>query len=172
MTKVFLFMAVMFAMSVSAQDDRVVEEMTATYVKADPMTGSQGGNKWRSEHVGFTEWDNGLVGMGLFDPPHIFEEGRDFMGNRKPVNTCKVGLYSSDGTLIWLAEKWKVMPSEGGTILYFVKDVNGVMQETGKKYKSTPEELLNYMKEKGGYVRFIADIYGDYYFDASAKVKQ
>lgn len=104
MKRVFLFLAVMFAMSVSAQDDRVVEEMTATYVKADPMTGSQGGNKWRSEHVGFTEWDNGLVGMGLFDPPHIFQEGRDFMGNRKPVNTCKVGLYSSDGTLIWLAE--------------------------------------------------------------------
>jgi hypothetical protein len=81
-------------------------------------------------------------------------------------------LYSSDGTLIWLADKWKVMPSEGGTILYFVKDATGVMQDTGKKYKSTPTELLNYMKEKGGYVKFIADIYGDYYFDVSAKVKQ
>lgn len=48
----------------------------------------------------------------------------------------------------------------------------GRVQDTGKKYKSTPEELLNYMKEKGGYVRFIADIYGDYYFDVSAKIKQ
>ena len=150
-----------------AQDD--VEVMTSNYVKADPMTKTQGGMKWKSQHMGITKWDNGDVGMGLMNPPHIFVGGRDFMGNHKPTNTCKVGLYAADGTLVWLAEKWKVLPGEGGTILYFVGKSKCVNQQTGDKSDITTVDILNWFSQKGNYIRFIADVYGDYYWDISAK---
>lgn len=166
----FLFAMMVVAIGAQAQEERIIEKMTATFVNADPMAGTQGGRKWRSEHVGFTEWDDGSVGMGLINPPRIFQGGRDFMGNRKPVNTCKVGLYKLDGTLVWLAEKWKVMPGEGGTVLYFVKDAKGKFVDIDEPYKMTPRELLSYLKKGGWYIRFIADIYGDYNFDVSGKI--
>lgn len=168
-----MMVVAMAAMTTTAQDkaSKAIEIMISYYQEADAMSNQPGGKKWRSEHVGFTEWDDGSVGMGLLNPPHIFIGGRDFMGNRKTLNTCKVGLYSAEGTLIWMAEKWKVMPGEGGTVLYFTKSATGVMQSNGMKYKSSPADLLKYLKENGGYVRFIADVFGDYYFDVSAKVK-
>ena len=57
----FLFLMCL-PMMVVAQDD--VEVMTATYVKADAMTKTQGSTKWRSTHIGVTKWDDGRVGMG------------------------------------------------------------------------------------------------------------
>lgn len=54
----FLFAMMVVAIGAQAQEERIIEKMTETYVNADPMAGTQGGRKWRSEHVGFTEWDD------------------------------------------------------------------------------------------------------------------
>ena len=171
MKNVFLFLVAMILQQTGLMAQEAdVEVMTSNYVKADVMAGKPGGLKWRSEHVAFTEWDTGQTGMGLIDPPHIFTGGRDIMGNRSPINTCKVGVYDTNGELTWLAEGWKVMPGEGGTVLYFTKDAKAVNHQTGEKRKITPAEILCWIKE-GGYVRFIADVYGDYNFDVRARVE-
>ena len=153
-------------MTMQAQD---IESMTANYVKADAMTKTQGSTKWKSEHVAVTLWDDGRVGMGLINPPHIFVGGRDFMGNRKPTNTCKVGLYTPDGTLVWLAEKWKCQPGEGGTVLFFTGDSKAENQQTGEKKKMTTKDILGWLQQTGNYIRYIADVYGDYYLDVSGQ---
>lgn len=154
-------------MMVCAQDD--VEMMTPTYVKADAMTKTQGSTKWRSTHIGVTKWDDGRVGMGLMNPPHIFIGKRAMDGSRLPMNTCKVGLYTEDGTLVWLAEKWKCQPGEGGTVLYFTADAKAENQQTGEKRKITTSDILSWLQQTGNYVRYIADVYGDYYWDVSGK---
>lgn len=154
------------ALTAGAQD---IETMTAVYVNADPMTKAQGSTKWKSQHVAVTLWDDGRVGMGLINPPNIFIGGRDFMGNYKLMNTCKVGLYAQDGTLVWLAEKWKCQPGEGGTVLYFVGKAKSTNHQTGEKKTITTTDILEWLRKQGQYVRYIADIYGDYYLDISAK---
>lgn len=162
----FLFLMCL-PMVVCAQDD--VEMMTPTYVKADAMTKTQGSTKWRSTHIGVTKWDDGRVGMGLMNPPHIFIGKRAMDGSRLPMNTCKVGLYAEDGTLVWLAEKWKCQPGEGGTVLYFTADAKAENQQTGERRKITTFDILSWLQQTGNYVRYIADVYGDYYWDVSGK---
>lgn len=165
-----IFVAMVLQQTGLLAQERVVEVMTSTYEKADAMAKKPGGLKWKSEHVRFTEWDNGTVGMGLVEPPHIFTGGRDFMGNRKPMNTCKVGLYDADGELIWMAEKWKVMPGDGGTVLYFAGDAKAVNQVTSESTKVSTVDIMDWLKG-GGSVRFIADMYGDYNFDVRARIE-
>ena len=149
-----------------------IETLTQYKTKADPMTKTEGATKWRSEHVGVTLWDSGVVGMGLMNPPHIFIGKRSADRSRLPYNYCKVGLYAEDGTLVWLAEKWKCQPGEGGTVLYFTADAKAENQQTGEKMKLYTSDVLEWLKmQEGNYVRYIADMYGDYYFDVSAKIE-
>ena len=169
MKKVLFLLLTCLPMMAMAQE---IETMTSAYVKADPMLKSQGSTKWKSDHVAVTLWDDGRIGMGLINPPHIFVGGRDFMGNRKPTNTCKVGLYTADGTLVWLAEKWKVLPGEGGTVLYFTGGSKAENHQTGEKRKVTTNDILSWLQNPGHYVRYIADVYGDYYWDVSAKIAE
>lgn len=82
---------------------------------------------------------------------------------------CKVGLYAQDGTLVWLAEKWKCQPGDGGTVLYFVGKSKATNHQTGEKKTITTTDILEWLRKQGQYVRYIADIYGDYYWDVSAK---
>ena len=154
-------------MMAGAQDD--VEVMTSNYVKADPMTKEQGSTKWRSDHVAVTLWDDGRVGMGLINPPHIFVGKRGLYGSRLPTNTCKIGLYTPDGTLVWLAEKWKCQPSEDGTILYFTGDGKAENQQSGEIQRITTADIYSWLLHPGNYIRYIADIYGSYYMDVKAK---
>ena len=162
----FLFLMCLPMMAVAQGE---VEMMTSNYVKADPMTKMQGSTKWQSQHIGVTKWDDGRVGMGLMNPPHIFVTKRAMDGSRLPTNTCKVGLYTPDGTLVWLAEKWKCQPGEGGTILYFTGDSKTENQQTGEKRKITTADILKWLSQKGNYIRYIADVYGDYYWDVSGQ---
>lgn len=146
-----------------------IETLTQYKTKADPMTKTEGATKWRSEHVGVTLWDSGVVGMGLMNPPHIFTGKRAADRSRLPYNYCKVGLYTKDGTLVWLAEKWKCSPSESGTTLYFTESAKAENQQTGEKRKITTADILSWLQQTGNYVRYIADVYGDYYWDVSGK---
>lgn len=149
-----------------------IETLTPHKTKADPMTKTEGATKWRSEHVGVTLWDSGVVGMGLMNPPHIFIGKRAADRSRLPYNYCKVGLYTKDGTLVWMAEKWKCSPSESGTTLYFTESAKAENQQTGEKLKLYTSDVLEWLKmQEGNYVRYIADMYGDYYFDVSAKIE-
>lgn len=170
MKKVLFLLLVCLPMMAVGQE---IEAMTSAYVKADPMMKTQGSMKWRSQHVGVTKWDDGRVGMGLMNPPHIFIGGRDVMGKRKPTNTCRVGLYAEDGTLVWLAEKWKVLPGEGGTVLYFTGKSKAVNQQTNQKKEITTNDVFEWLSQhSGNYVRYIADVYGDCYWDVSAKIAE
>lgn len=149
-----------------------IETLTQYKTKADPMTKTEGATKWRSEHVGVTLWDSGVVGMGLMNPPHIFTGKRAADRSRLSYNYCKVGLYTKDGTLVWMAEKWKCSPSESGTTLYFTESAKAENQQTGEKLKLYTSDVLEWLKmQEGNYVRYIADMYGDYYFDVSAKIE-
>lgn len=171
MKKVFVLMVAMALQQTGLlAQERDVEVMTSVYVKADAMANTPGSLKWKSEHVRFTEWDDGRVGMGLVEPPHIFTGGRDFMGNRRAVNNCKIGLYDVNDELVWLAEKWKVMPGEGGTVLFFAGEGKAVNQLTMESMKISTNDIMSWLK-RGGYVRFIADVYGDYNFDVSARIE-
>jgi hypothetical protein len=149
-----------------------IETLTQYKTKADQMTKMDGATKWRSEHVGVTLWDSGVVGMGLMNPPHIFIGKRAADRSRLPYNYCKVGLYTKDGTLVWLAEKWKCQPGEGGTVLYFTVDAKAENQQTGEKRKITTADILSWLQHTGNYVRYIADVYGDYYWDVSGKFSE
>lgn len=149
-----------------------IETLTQYKTKADPMTKTEGATKWRSEHVGVTLWDSGVVGMGLMNPPHIFIGKRAADRSRLPYNYCKVGLYTKDDALVWLAEKWKCSPSESGTTLYFTESAKAENQQTGEKMKLYTSDVLKWLQmQEGNYVRYIADMYGDYYFDVSAKIE-
>lgn len=173
MKKVLFILMMCAAVMTAVAQEHKVETMTATYVKADKMAKTQGSTKWKSDHVAVTLWDNGDVGMGLINPPHIFVGGRDFMGNHKPTNTCKVGLYTADGELVWMADGWKVMPGQGGTVLYFTGSAKAENQQNGVKQKITTTEILKWLQQQpGNYVRYIADVYGDYYWDVSVSIAE
>lgn len=153
-----------YSQSVTYRTD--IEEMTAQRYEKDPMSNRPGSLKWRSQHVGFTEWDNGTVGMGLLNPPHIFT------GDRYGMSTCKVGLYDKSGKFLGMVEKWKTSPGERGTVLFFTGEGKFKEEGTGHKRTITPAWILQWMKETGGSVRFIPEVYGDYEFSVSAKLKE
>ena len=169
MKRLVTFLLLFLPLMMEAQE---IETLTQYKTKADPMTKTEGATKWRSEHVGVTLWDSGIVGMGLMNPPHIFIGKRPADRSRLPYNYCKVGLYTKDGTLVWLAEKWKCQPGEGGTVLYFVESAKAENQQTGEIIKLYTSDVLKWLQmQTGNYVRYIADVYGDYYFDVSAKIE-
>lgn len=143
-----------------------IEEMTAQRYEKDPMSNRPGSLKWRSQHVGFTEWDNGTVGMGLLNPPHIFTSDRNCM------STCKVGLYDKSGKFLGMVEKWKTSPGERGTVLFFTGVGKFKEEGTGQKHTISPAWILQWMKDTGGSVRFIPEVYGDYEYSVSAKLKE
>ena len=150
--------------SVTYRND--IEEMTAQRYEKDPMSNRPGSLKWRSQHVGFTEWDNGTVGMGLLNPPHIF------IGDRNGMSTCKVGLYDKKGKFLGMVEKWKTSPGERGTVLFFTGEGKFKEEGTGQKRTISPAWILQWMKDTGGSVRFIPEVYGDYEYSVSAKLKE
>lgn len=55
-------------------------------------------------------------------------------------------------------------------MLYFVGSAKAENMKTGKKITVTHADIFNLLKETKGYVRFIADMYGDYEMDVSAKL--
>ncbi len=170
MKKLFFLLLVMFTLPTFAQEMEVLQPYRSD---ADPMYSKIGKTIWASEHMRFIIGDNNTIQWDIINPPHIFIEDRNsFTGQYKGYSNARIGLFAANVSLLAIAEKWKAVPSQHGTILSIA--ANGTFNRpNGEKLKgSIAHVFATLTKREGSYVRVVCNVYGDYYFEVKATMKK
>jgi len=167
------------ALFVSVTDVFAQELMIKRRSKADPMLGEKPYTYWESRHVFIMESDEGIVGMSIMNPQHVFTSD---------VST-KIGFYSASGKLLLTTDGWRSEIETGGLTMYLK---HGYTTDTTSIYSRKPEEneygevalrkitgknivdkehILKFLKETNGYIRIVTPIYYGGHFDIKARLK-
>lgn len=138
----------------------------------DPMYGNIGKTIYESEHMIFIVSDEGTLEWQLRNPPHIFiSDHSKFTGQELGYSNARVGLFSENDSLLAMVDKWKAIPSEHGQILRMGANAT-FNRPNGEKLKGgSPHVFATLKQRKGSYVRVVANIYGDYWFEVKAKMR-
>lgn len=171
MKKLFILLLVMlYYLPSYSQEMEVLRQFRS---EPDPMYGTAGKTVWASEHMRFVLNDNNTIELSIINPPHIFVEDRSsFTGQYKGYSNVRIGLFTANDSLLAIAEKWKAIPSEHGTILRIAG--NGTFNRpNGEKLKGSIAHIYGtLLKREGSYVRIVCSVYGDYYFEVKATMKK
>lgn len=164
-----LLMSLMVSMLTSAQR---IEVLDSIRLEPDPMVSRDVGRiELRTNHVIIELRDDNTCKWSLINPDHIFVGDKDWFGDRKATCDVKVGVYAADGKLLSIAEKWKGVPSEHGTILNMAAKGKIHNIKTDKDVELTIAELVVASKLRpGAYIRVVAPVYGDYLMDIKFRV--
>ena len=140
----------------------------------DPMYIERGGcTMWKSDHMVFIINDNSTIEWQLRNPPRIFiNERSKLTGQELGHSYARVGLFDEKDSLLAIVDKWKAYPSGHGTILKMSADAT-FSRPNGETIKGTILHVWGtLLQRKNSYVRVVANIYGDYYFEVKAKLNR
>lgn len=162
-------LSLMVSLAISAQG---IEILDSIRLEADPMVSrSVGRVELRTNHVVIEFSDDNTVKWSLQNPDHIFVGDKDWFGDRKATCNVKVGLYAADGTLLSIADKWKGIPSEHGTIMNMAAKGEMHNIKTEQDLELTIADLIVASKLRpGAYIRVVTPVYGDYLMDIKFRV--
>lgn len=170
---------VIIALFTSIIDVTAQELMVKHRAKGDPMLEDKPYTYWESRHVFITESDEGIVGMSITNPQHVFTSD----------TFTKIGFYSASGKLLLKTEAWSASCETGGLTLYlrhgYTDDTTSVYcrkpyeneygeiarREITKQNIVEKKHVLKFLKETNGYIRIVSPIYYGGYFDVKAKLK-
>lgn len=175
--KVFITIALLLTWSIAGAQELMIKHRS----KSDPMLEEKPYNYWESRHVFIQESDEGIVGMLIRNPSHVFTA----------ENSTKIGFYSSKGELLLMTDGWRGIMETGGLTMYlthgYTADTASVycrkpnpkneygeykLREITKKNIVDKEHVLKFLKETNGYIRIITPIYYGGHFDVKAKLKK
>lgn len=168
MKKFFIFALLMVGMTAGAQKIEM-EYLQLHTVDDDPLTGTVGGIGWAGKHVSIFLPIEGAGQFVLRNPDHVFSRG------------ARIGYYSSSDSLLYMSKYSITNVSEDGAKLeasvFFSPDSlpHSDYSENAFYYKKSwrvrPKNIVEWLLENDGYIRLVANTYGDNLFDVRFRLR-
>jgi hypothetical protein len=156
-------------LTASAQE---IETLTYHKTEGDPMTNTSSGEMWIGTHVGISLPDNGFNKIMFKMKDHIFVKNY----------STKIGYYTANDSLIGMGTIVTAPISGDGQIMSFsVAFSNDSLPHSEysekqfvmpKSWRVRVRDMITWLKETDGYLRFVTRTYGEHIYDVRFRLKK